>query len=466
MFKAKNVISSVSGIVINAKFYKAITRKSPVSILSLICILALLLCLGYARPGHAAQNSGGAQSSGKSQSPTQSSSNISPNASPTISPGVSLDVSTLAPALDAVLEKAIASQRLVGGVVLVAHNGKIVYSKAAGYADREHKQPMLENTIFRFASVSKAFTSMAAASLLQQGKLRLDDPVTKWLPEFTPKLPDGTQPVITVKHLLAHTAGLTYTAFEAEDGPYHKAGVSDGLENSGISFEENLKRLSSVPLLFEPGTSWQYSLATDVLGAVVAKASGLPLPEAMQELVTNPLGLKDTGFAVTDRSRLAVPYYNAKPSPLPMKDEEWVSASGMKFHYSPGRALDPQAYPSGGSGMVGTAPEVLKLLEVIRQGGAPLVDAGLIQEMNSNQISGRAAPGSGFGLGWSVLVDPAEGHTPQSAGTISWGGVYGHSWFVDPANNLSVLIMTNTAFEGIFGRTVHEVRDAVYASLK
>ena len=400
------------------------------------CLLAPLLCLGHALPSAAAESSN------------------------------EMKPSAFASALDAVLEKAIKEQRLVGGVLLVARNGVVIYDKAAGYVDRDRKQVMQKNTIFRLSSVSKAFTTMAAATLLQQGKMQLDDPVTKWLPDFTPKMADGTQPVITIRHLLSHTAGLTYTAFEAPNGPYHQAGVSDGLENSDISLEENLRRIASAPLLFQPGTSWQYSLATDVLGAVVAKASGLPLPQAMEELVTRPLGMKDTGFAVTDRGRLALPYYNAKPRPLPMKEEEHLSFEDMEFHYSPGRALDPKAVPSGGGGMVGTAPEILGLLEIIRRKGAPLVGADLMQIMNSNQIGEhRAMPGTGFGLGWAVLIDPAEAQTPQSAGTLSWGGVYGHSWFIDPAKNLSVVMLTNTTPEGIFGKTVNEVRDAIYAHL-
>lgn len=379
---------------------------------------------------------------------------------------ISQDTAGLSSALDAVLEEAIVRQRLVGGVLLVARDGNLVYGKAAGYADRAKEEPMRENAIFRLSSVSKAFTTIAAAVLLQQGRICLDDPVIKWLPDFAPSGPKGEASTITVRHLLSHTAGLNYRAFEAAGGPYHKAGISDGLESSGISLSENMRRLSSAPLLFEPGTSWQYSLATDVLGAVVAEAAGLSLPQAIKELVTRPLDMKDTGFTVTDRSRLAQPYYNAEPSPLPMKAEEHITFGDMKFHYSPGRALEPDAFPSGGSGMVGTASEVLQLLETIRRRGAPLVSTELMQTMNSNHIGDhRAAPGTGFGLGWAVLVDPTEAQTPQSPGTLSWGGVYGHSWFVDPTRNLSVICLTNTALEGLFGETVHKVRDAIYAHL-
>ena len=373
---------------------------------------------------------------------------------------------SFAQSLDTAIEKAIADKRLVGTVVLVALDGKLIYHRAAGYADREAQIPMREDAIFRLSSVSKPFTSMAAAALMQQGVLRLDDPVTKWLPEFTPSLPDGGKAVITIRHLLTHTAGLEYGFFQKEGGSYLRAGVSDGLDASGISLEENLRRIASVPLLFAPGTSWNYSVATDVLGAVIAKANNSTLPQALQKLVTGPLGMKDTGFAVTDKGRLAVPYYNAVPQPLRMGAEENLSAGDGKIRLSPDRVFDATAFPSGGAGMLGTAPEVLLLLETIRKGGAPLVGADLMALMKKNQIgTKRAGPGLGFGLGWAVLVDPIEAKTPQSKGTLAWSGVYGHSWFIDPAKKLTVVMLTNTTFEGIFGQFVTDVRDGVYGGL-
>lgn len=325
---------------------------------------------------------------------------------------------------------------------------------------------MREDAIFRLSSVSKAFTTVAAGALMKQGKLHLDDPVAKWLPEFAPTLPAGGKAVITIRQLLSHSAGLDYGFNQKEGGPYLVAGVSDGLDASGISLEENLRRIASVSLLYKPGTSWGYSVATDVLGAVVAKAYGSTLPQAMQSLVADPLGMKDTGFVVTDRSRLAAPYYNAAPQPLRMGIEENIPLGDGKVRFAPERAFDSKAFPSGGAGMVGTAPEVLLLLETIRKGGAPLVDPGLMKKMKVNQIGkNRVAPGLAFGFGWAVLVDPMAAETPQQAGTLSWGGVYGHSWAVDPKEKLTVVIMTNTTFEGIFGAFVTDVRDAVYGGI-
>lgn len=370
------------------------------------------------------------------------------------------------PALDAVLQKALAEKRIVGAVVKVSHNGKEVYSRAVGYANKAQGNPMQESSLFRLSSVSKAYTSMAAAALIHQGVLGLDDPITKWLPWFTPKTAQGDTPTITVRHLLSHTAGLNYSFFEAPEGPYHKAQVSDGLDASPISLEENLKRVASAPLLFAPGEGWQYSLATDVLGAVIAQAAEKPLPQAMHTLVTGPLGLAHSGFVVENLESAAVPYTNASPEPRPIGEGETLPFGPGGLVLSPARITNAVAFPSGGAGMAANAADVLHLLEAIRTGGGGITSPGMVQDMAKNHIgSHRVAPGVGFGLGWSVLLDPKEAHTPQAAGAIAWSGVYGHSWFVDFTNGLSVVLLTNTTPEGIFGPLAEEVRDAVYKGL-
>ncbi len=371
-----------------------------------------------------------------------------------------------APALDAVLEKALAEKRIVGAVVKVAYNGKEVYSRAVGYANKAQGKPMQESTLFRLASVSKSYTSMAAAALIHQGVLGLDDPITKWLPWFTPKTALGDTPTITVRHLLSHTAGLNYLFFEAPEGPYHKAQVSDGLDASPMSLEENLKRIASAPLLFTPGEGWQYSLATDVLGAVIAQATGKPLPEAMHALVTGPLGLAHSGFVVENVENVAVPYTNGSPEPRPIGEGETLPFGPGGVVFSPARITNVAAFPSGGAGMAANAADVLHLLEAIRTGGGGITSPELLQDMVKNHIgTHRVAPGVDFGLGWSVLLDPKQAQLPQAAGTIAWSGVYGHSWFVDIDNGLTVVMLTNTTPEGIFGPLVEEVRDTVYKGL-
>jgi CubicO group peptidase (beta-lactamase class C family) len=369
--------------------------------------------------------------------------------------------------LDGVIEKAIAEKRIVGTVVVVAKDGKVVYRRAAGFADREAGRPMKENELFRLASMSKPLVSAAALALVDQHKLTLEDPVTKWIPTFRPKLADGSEPVITVRHLLTHTAGLTYGFMESEQGPYHKAGVSDGLDASEVSLDENLRRIASVPLSFEPGKRWNYSVATDVLGAVVARAGGAPLPRVVERLVTGPLGLSDTGFSVKDVKRLATPYADGQPEPVRMGEAQVVAYNGAGVHFAPGRALNPRAFPSGGAGMVGTAGDYVKFLETLRKGGAPVLAESTVRQLSTAQVGPEAetqGPGWGFGFVGAVLVDPAKARSPQSAGTYQWGGAYGHNWFVDPRRGLTVVALTNTAFEGMLGAFTFAVRDAVYGT--
>jgi CubicO group peptidase (beta-lactamase class C family) len=371
--------------------------------------------------------------------------------------------------IDEVIDRAIAEQRIVGTVVLVSHDGKLVYQRAAGLADRESKRPMQVDTTFRLSSVSKPIVSAAALVLVDQGKLSLDDPVTKWLPDFRPKLANGTVPTITVRQLLTHTSGLGYKFAEKPGTPYYKAGVSDGFDELRISLDENLRRLATAPLFNAPGEAWRYSVSIDVLGAVLEKASGKALPQVVAETVTQPLGMRDTGFWAKNPARLAVPYHDAKPAPAPMDDPYVMPfGEGGRMTYSPSRALDAKAFPSGGAGMVGTAPDVMRLLEAVRTGGKPILKAATAESMMRNQIGSVVGPGPGvgFGFGGALVVDPAAAKTPQSPGTWNWGGVYGHTWFVDPARKLTVIAFTNTAPEGLWGKFTTDLRDAVYESVR
>ncbi len=371
--------------------------------------------------------------------------------------------------IDAVVDGAITEQRLVGAVVLVSHDGKLVYQRAAGLADREAKRPMEISTVFRLSSVSKPIVSAAALALVDKGKLALNDPVTKYLPDFRPKLANGEAPAITVRQLLTHTSGLGYKFAEKPGTAYYKAGVSDGFDELRTSLSENMQRLATAPLFGRPGEAFRYSLSIDVLGAVVEKASGKALPEAVAELVTQPLGMRDTAFWAKQPARLATPYYDSKPAPARMTDPLSIPfGEGGRLMYSPSRALDPKAYPSGGAGMVGTAPDLMRFFEAVRTGGKPILSAATAASEMRNQIGSLAGPqpGVGFGFGGAVVVDPAAAHTPQSPGTWQWGGVYGHSWFVDPTQKLTVVAFTNTALEGMWGKFTTDLRDAVYESVK
>ena len=372
----------------------------------------------------------------------------------------------LAARIDPVLDRALAEHRLVGAVVLVARDGKVVYRRAAGLADREAGRPMREDAIFRYSSVTKPFVTAAALRLVQDGTLHLDDPVTKWLPDFRPRLADGTQPTITLGQLLDHTAGLTYGLSEAPSHPYHQLGVSDGIDLSGITLDENLRRLGQAPLAFPPGSAWRYSLAIDVIGGVLEKATGKTLPQVVAAEVTGPLGLADTGFWAVDPARLTAAYVNAQPEPRRMTDNMDLPAGPTNaIRFAPSRATDPTAFPSGGAGMVGTAGDLLAFLETVRKGGGTILKPATVATMMNDQAGVQAAtqgPGWGFGYGWAVLDDPVAAKTPQGAGTIQWGGVYGHNWFVDPKNRLTVISMTNTTFEGMNGAFTVQLRDAIY----
>ena len=366
-------------------------------------------------------------------------------------------------AIDRNLERKMTS----GVVVQVCHDGKLVYSRAAGLADIEAGKTMQENTMFRLASISKALTSLAVAALIEQGKLGFDDPVTKWLPYFTPALADGSVPVITIRQLLCHMSGLDYRWSQTEDGPYARAGVSDGLDITGLSLEENLRRLASAPLRFAPGSDWLYSLAPDVLGAVIGKAYGTGFEAAMAELVLKPLGMSDTVFHVSpaDRERVAAPYYLDNGVLTRMAEDQYLTdPEGRYFHFSPERVFKENEYPSGGVGLTGTAADLMRMVEAIRTKDAPFADKKLMTQMAMNQLpTGKEArPGIGFCLGWGVLVDPvAADNTPQAPGTLAWGGVYGSKWFADPSIRLSVVTMTTTALDEV---VAVDIRNAIYAS--
>lgn len=379
----------------------------------------------------------------------------------------------IATRLDAAIDRALDEQRIVGTVVLVAHRGERAYARAAGFADREAHVAMREDSLFRLASVTKPIVSLAAMRLVEEGKLALDEAVTKWLPDFTPHLlSDGrsTAPRITIHQLLTHTAGLRYGFHEPPDSPYHQFGISDGIDHVPFDLDENLRRIAKAPLVYAPGTSWRYSVALDVLGAVLERVTHMTLPQAVEALVTGPLGMRQTTFHVPPGTPLVVPYANSSPAPVKMHDGMDVflpPEAGYAVRFSPSRAFDAHAFPSGGGGMIGTAPELLQFFETIRTGGAPVVSPETVALMMKNHVPPpieTRGPGLGFGYGWGVIHDAALAQTPQPAGTIQWGGVYGHMWFVDPVNEFTVVAFTNTAFEGMRGQFSTDVRDAIYGA--
>jgi len=368
--------------------------------------------------------------------------------------------------LDQVIDRAITEKKIVGLVALVARDGRIVYHRAAGLADRETGRPMREDEVFRLASMSKVIVTAAALALVEQGRLRLDDPVTKWLPTFRPKLADGREPTITIHQLLTHTAGLTYGFLEGEDGPYHRANVSDGLDQPGLSLDENLRRIATVPLSFEPGTAWNYSVATDVLGAVLENVAQAPLSEVVAQLVTGPLGMKTTGFYAHTPARLATPYGDGSPEPIRMSDPYLVkSGKTTRYRYAPSRVFDRKSFPSAGAGLIGTASDYVTYLETIRKGGSPILKPETVRKMTTNRIGDLPFEGRGwgFGYGFAVLLDKTKTAAPHDLGTYQWSGAYGSHFFVNPVRQLTVVVLTNTAVAGMIGTFPNDLRAAVYA---
>ena len=375
--------------------------------------------------------------------------------------------------LNQVLETAVQQQRIVGAVVLVAQNGKLLYRQAVGLADREARIPMRPDTVFRLASMSKPIVTVAAMRLVELGRLSLDAPVSQYLPTCLPSLEvEGnlrSPPTITVRQLMTHTSGLGYGFAEGPEGVYARLGVSDGLDHSGISLKENLDRLARAPLYFAPGTQWRYSLGIDVLGAVMEKAAQAPLPHVVARHVTEPLGMHHTGFVATTGTPMATPYADGSP-PVRMTENMTVplpDGVGVAVRFAPARTFDPNAFASGGGGMVGSADDYLRFLESVRTATGVLAPA-TVADMRIDHVGPQAqtqGPGWGFGYGWAVLADPVAASTPQGTGTLQWGGAYGHNWFIDPQRKISVVLLTNTAFEGMAGPLVQQVRDAVYAGL-
>lgn len=387
------------------------------------------------------------------------------NAAPSFEPAPTL------PSVQRLLQQ-VHPQRLVGAVVLVREHGVLRHASATGLADRESATPMQRDQLFRLASVSKPLLTTVILRLVAEGVLDLDMPVQRWLPDFRPALADGSMPPISLRQLLSHSSGLGYRFLEADaDGPYARAGVSDGLDANPLSLADNVRRIAQAPLLFAPGSQWLYSLGVDVAGAVAEAATGETLQALYERLLAAPLGLRDTAFAARNAARLATPYVSDAPQPHRLQEGEVVAPfeGTVGIEYSLARATDASRFPSAGAGLVGTADDVMAVLEALRDvQRSGLLPPVLAAEMASPQVGEQGPPepaGWGFGLGFAVLRDAAASGTPQNAGTWRWGGAYGHSWFVDPVRGLSVVALTNTLYEGMDGAFVDQLRDAVYADM-
>lgn len=358
---------------------------------------------------------------------------------------------------DAVIDAALGTE-IVGCVVLINRGGERIFARAAGYADREAGKKTTEDTIFRLASVTKPIVSATALRMIDLGLLSLDDPVTKYLPYFTPKAPDGSTPDILIRHLLTHTSGLAYGAVPDD--------VTTGSDPKPIiSLDENLRRLARAPLVFAPGTEWRYGMSIDVLGGVLGAIEGdvSNVDAAVIKYVTGPVGAVDTRFGVTDRARLAHPYGDGTPEPIRMAEPQQLinPANDEVSVMSPGRVLQPNTTQCSGSSMAGTAGDFMKVLEAVR---TDLLSPELRDRALSNQIGtlvGPDRPGAKFTFIGALVSDAAASGWHKN-GLIEWGGIWGNSWILDPDTGTSVVAYTNTMWNGCNGPFRDQIRDAVF----
>ncbi len=366
------------------------------------------------------------------------------------------------------IQERIDKHQIAGAVVLVQHQAKPVYFEAIGKSDMEADTPMTRDTIFRIASMTKPITSVAIMMLIEEGKLSLDDPLSKHLPEFkemkvlipskegegdrTYQLVKADRP-ITIRHLLTHTSGIIYRF----SGRPHlaklsaEAGVSDGLVETEGTIGDNVKRIAKIPLLHQPGTAWEYGLNTDVLGRVVEVASGKTLDEFFRERIFNPLRMHDTAFLVPKekRSRLASVY-----TPEGKKTIRRVSSGpiqlGSLVYSATYPTADNSRYYSGGAGLTSTARDYARFLQMLLNrgelDGKRLLKPETVDQMTRNQIGdkqiGFSVHGDGFGYGFGVVTGREKPPSPASVGSYSWGGIFNTFFWVDPHRQLIGILMT------------------------
>lgn len=366
--------------------------------------------------------------------------------------------------VDRLLEKHVERQQIAGAVALVMQKGKVIYSTAVGMQDQEAESPMRSDTIFRIASMTKPVASVAVMMLRDEGRLDLDDPVSKFLPEFAdPQVLEvdstGGQRLvearreITIRNLLTHTSGLSYGFLSPPPlrERYAAAGVSDGLVETSGTIADNTRRLANVPLANHPREAWQYGLSTDVLGRLVEVVSGQALDSFLREQIFEPLGMRDTHFVLPEdkTSRLAALYRPAEDGTIERVGKGPQAAGGVTYS-----ATYPYAsmgtYFSGGAGLVSTAADYAHFLQMLLNDGeldgVRLLKPGTVAEMTRNQIGDLIIlfpiHGDKFGLGFGVHGPRSEERNGASVGTYSWGGIFHTYFWVDPSQELIGILMT------------------------
>lgn len=354
--------------------------------------------------------------------------------------------------VDAVMAQLISEKKLAGGIVMIVRHGKVVHLKSHGMMDLEAKKPMRDDTLFRIYSMTKAITSAAALVLYDEGKLELDAPVSKYIPEFkqctivTKEGPVTADREMTVRDLFLHTAGLTYGAsgIDASDKKYRELNVMD----FDSTIAQMSEKLSRVPLVYAPGTDWMYSVSVDVLGRVVEVASGQSLDEFFQSRILTPLDMKDTGFwaPATKVERLAANYGSDGKGTLTLKE----APANSEY-------LKKRKLLSGGGGLVSTARDYMRFLVMISRGGeldgVRILKESTVKLMTTNQLSekigwikffGQVREGVGFGLGFSVRDKMSSWDPEGHVGEYGWGGAASTHYWASPKDDLIVVTMEQT----------------------
>ncbi|MFL1482630.1 serine hydrolase domain-containing protein [Marinobacter sp. LN3S78] len=351
--------------------------------------------------------------------------------------------------------------KLPGAVTLVARKGEVAWVNAQGMMDVERNKPARRDTLFRIYSMTKPVTSIAMMQLYEQGRFLLDDPVHKYIPSWkhlgvydSGIYPNFvTRPAITtmtIRDLFTHMSGLTYGfLFRSNVDAAYRALKLDG--GKDLTLDRLVEHLAEMPLEFDPGTAWNYSVATDVLGYLVQKLSGQPLDDYFREHIFGPLGMSDTGFRVRDDQvdRFAACYLYQPGDTMKLQDDPETS-----------RYRQPASFLSGGAGLVSTVDDYFRFAQALCQGGAldgqRIIGRKTLEFMRTNHLpdnqdlpdlsigafSETPYEGNGFGLGFSVKTDVAKSRTNGSVGEYGWGGLASTNFFVDPAEEMVMVFMT------------------------
>ncbi len=353
--------------------------------------------------------------------------------------------------------------RLPGWSMVIARENQVVYHDQYGFADIESKSPITQDTLFRIYSMTKPITSVALMILYEEGKVELTDPVSKYIPSFAqpmvfvgggsndPTLRPATEPM-RIWHLLTHTSGLTYGFLYANpvDTIYRNNGFEWG-SPKGLSLAETVDKFAEMPLLFNPGSEWNYSVATDVLGRVVEVASGMALDEFFKTRIFEPLKMVDTAFYVqeSDAERLATLYLRA---PEPEKTS--------RIDFMGDLAKTKPTSPSGGGGLISTLSDYHRFTQMLQNRGtlegARILGSKTLGYMTENHLPGNQDlqkfgrpifaetnyDGVGFGLGFSVVIDHRATKSVSSLGQYGWGGAASTTFWVDPLEDITAVFMT------------------------